>query len=99
MVSVGESLKVFKVGGWHGKVYILERSLRLQFGGRLEGDQTDDAREPIWRPAIHQYLQSIKTSLPGPGWVAQLVGASSWRAKVMGSIPSRGTYKNQPMNA
>ena len=35
----------------------------------------------------------------GPGWVAQLVRASSLCTKVVGLIPSQGTYKNQPMNA
>ena len=30
---------------------------------------------------------------------AQLVGVSSHYAKVAGSIPSQGTYKNQLMNA
>ena len=34
-----------------------------------------------------------------PGWVAQLVRPSSWYAKVAGSFPSQGTYKNQPVNA
>ena len=34
-----------------------------------------------------------------PGWVAQLVSASSQYAKVAGSTPGQGTYKRQPMNA
>ena len=32
-----------------------------------------------------------------PGWVAQLVRASSQYTKVKGSIPRQGTYKNQPI--
>lgn len=35
----------------------------------------------------------------GSGWVTQLVEALSWYTKVQGSIPSQGTYTNQPMNA
>ena len=34
----------------------------------------------------------------GPGQVAQLVRAPSRYAKVVGSIASQGTCKNQPMN-
>ena len=34
----------------------------------------------------------------GPGWVAQLVRASSRYAKVAGLIPRQGRYKNQPVN-
>ena len=34
-----------------------------------------------------------------PGWVAQLVRASSQYAKVVGLIPGQDTYKNQPTNA
>ena len=34
-----------------------------------------------------------------PGWVAQLVGALSQYAKVLGSLSGPGPYKNQPMNA
>ena len=33
-----------------------------------------------------------------PGRVAQLVRASTWCAKVAGSVLGQGTYKNQPMN-
>ena len=33
------------------------------------------------------------------GQITQLVRVSSWYIKVMGLIPSQGTYKNQPMNA
>ena len=32
-----------------------------------------------------------------PGCVAQLVRALSQNAKVVGSIPDQGTYKNQPI--
>ena len=35
----------------------------------------------------------------GPGWVAQSIIASSQYSEVVGSIPGKGTYKNQPMNA
>ena len=35
----------------------------------------------------------------GPGWVARLVRALSQHAKVAGSVPSQGTYKNQARNA
>ena len=41
----------------------------------------------------------IKINELGPDWVAQLIRALSQYAKVMGSIPSQGTCKNQPMNA
>ena len=34
-------------------------------------------------------------SMKGPGWVAQLAGASSRNEKVAGSIPSRGVYRRQ----
>ena len=34
-----------------------------------------------------------------PGWVAQLVIASSPYTKVADSIAGQGTYKNQPINA
>ena len=34
-----------------------------------------------------------------PGWVAQLVRTSSGYIKVVGSIPSQGTYERKPMNA
>ena len=33
------------------------------------------------------------------GQVAQLVRVAGWYAKVVGSIPGQGTYKNQPANA
>ena len=33
-----------------------------------------------------------------PGWEAWLVRASSQYAKVLGSVPSQDTYKNQPMS-
>ena len=33
-----------------------------------------------------------------PGWVGQLIRALPQYAKVAGSIPGQGTYKNQPMN-
>ena len=35
----------------------------------------------------------------GPGWVAQLVGASSRYTKIVGSIPGWSTYENPPVNA
>ena len=35
----------------------------------------------------------------GPGWVAQLVRALAQNIKVVGSMPSQGTYKKQPSNA
>ena len=35
----------------------------------------------------------------GPGQVAQLARVLPRYAKVAGSIPSQGTYKNQPTNA
>ena len=35
----------------------------------------------------------------GPGWVAQLLRASSQYTKLVGSIPGQGTYEKQPMNA
>ena len=41
----------------------------------------------------------IKKDVPGPGWVAQLVGMLSGCIKVVGPIPSQDTFKNQPMNA
>ena len=41
-------------------------------------------------------FESIFIRNIGPGWVALLVRALSRYAKVAGSIPSRGTYKNQP---
>ena len=34
-----------------------------------------------------------------PGQVAQVVRQLSWHAKVVGSIPSQGTYKSQPVSA
>ena len=43
--------------------------------------------------------QFLKKCMLGPGWVCQLVRASSRYAKVSGSIPGQGTYKNQPMHA
>ena len=39
----------------------------------------------------------LNTNMTSP--IAQLVRASSRYAKAAGSIPSQGTYKNQPMNA
>ena len=45
------------------------------------------------------HLEAIKNKETGPGQVAQLVRATSWYAKVAGSIPGQGTYKNQPTNA
>ena len=33
-----------------------------------------------------------------PGWVVQLVVVLSQYAKVAGSKPGQGTYKNQPMS-
>ena len=44
-------------------------------------------------------LNFRKYTNPGPDQVAPLVRASSEYAKFAGSIPSQGTYKNQPMNA
>ena len=35
----------------------------------------------------------------GPGWVGQLVKALSQYTKVVGSIPSLGIYRNQPISA
>ena len=34
-----------------------------------------------------------------PGWVAQFIKTSSQYAKVVGSIPGQGTYKDQQMSA
>ena len=36
-------------------------------------------------------------TLTSPGWVAQLVRALSWYARVSGSIPGQGTCKTQPV--
>ena len=44
-------------------------------------------------------IQPDKAGRWGPGWVAQLVRASSQYTKVAGSIPGQGTRKTQPMNA
>ena len=44
-------------------------------------------------------LRKLNKNKGSPGWVARLVRASSRYAKVVGSIPCQGTYKNQPMNA
>ena len=46
----------------------------------------------IWEKSI------LKARKGCPGRVAQLVGASSLYAKVAGSVPTQGTYKNQPKN-
>ena len=40
----------------------------------------------------------IKKTTKKP-WPGNSVGVSSQYAKVAGSIPGQGTYKNQPMNA
>ena len=45
------------------------------------------------------YYAVIKIMYGLPGQVAQLVRTSSQDARVMGSIPSQGIYKNQPKNA
>ena len=45
------------------------------------------------------YSLGVKKLLSGLGWAAQLVRVSSWHAKVVGSIPGQGTYKNQPVSA
>ena len=34
-----------------------------------------------------------------PSQIAEWIRASSWYTKVVGSIPSQGAYKSQPMNA
>ena len=44
-------------------------------------------------------LRILKIGHIHPGWIAQLVRASSRYAKVADSVPGQGTYKNQPMNA
>lgn len=44
-------------------------------------------------------IKQKETKARGPGWVSQLVRASSRYTKVAGSIPSRGTCKNQPVDA
>lgn len=41
----------------------------------------------------------INIMFRSPGRVPQLVRESSRHAKVAGSIPGRGMYQNQPMNA
>ena len=50
-------------------------------------------------PHTREYQSDLKKEIPGPGQVAHLVRALSPYAKVVGSIPSQGSYKNQPMNA
>ena len=50
-------------------------------------------------PSLALVVPKINTYWLGPGQVAQLVRALSGYAKVAGSIPGQGTYKNQPMNA
>ena len=47
----------------------------------------------IYLYEIYVYVRKIY-----PGQVAQLVRASSWYAKVTGSIPSQGICENQQMN-
>ena len=53
-----------------------------------------------YRGALYFYL-SVNANQEALGlvWVAQLVRVLSQYTKVMGLIPSQGTYKNQPMNA
>ena len=41
----------------------------------------------------------IRISVGDPGWVAQLVRASSQHTKAAGLIPVQGTHKTQLMNA
>lgn len=41
-----------------------------------------------------KYFTEDKSALRSPGPGAQLLRASSWYAKVMGSIPGQGIYKN-----
>ena len=53
-------------------------------------------RATLVRTEIH-YFKTNKQ--PHPGQVAQLVRAVSGYAKIVGLIPSQGTYKKQPMNA
>ena len=48
---------------------------------------------------IKVWSQIYQNTLEGPGWVAQLVRASSQYVKAAGLILSQDTYKNQPMNA
>ena len=48
---------------------------------------------------VSYFDKSLLKVIALPGQVAQLVRALSWYAKVAGSIPGQGTYKNQPMNA
>ena len=43
------------------------------------------------------FIKKKKNKLSGSGQVAQLVKAKFQYAKVVGSIPGQGTYKNQPM--
>ena len=45
------------------------------------------------------YILYFTKDLSGPDQVAQLVGASSQRARVAGLIPSQETYKRQPVKA
>ena len=47
---------------------------------------------------VFQVLKFKTQRNAGPGQVAQLIRALSWYAKVAGSIPGQGTFKNQPMS-
>ena len=48
-------------------------------------------------PAPNTYTHSAIQNV-GPGWVAQLVRALSQYSKVVGSIPGKVTFENQPVN-
>lgn len=51
-------------------------------------------------PLIHLILfKGRNTWCVGPGWGAQLDRVPSVYSKVVGLIPTRGTYNSQPMNA
>lgn len=42
---------------------------------------------------------AVRVRQGGPGWVTQLVRASSGYTEVTGSVPGQGAYESQPMNA
>lgn len=48
---------------------------------------------------IPDFLEVHTKEFTSPDRVAQLLRVSSWHTKVVGSIPSQGTYKHQLMSA
>ena len=66
---------------------LLTHHLLLAFFGGVGGDGGGMSQMPL------------RNGKKGPGYMAPMAGASSQYTKVVGSILSQGTYKNQPMYA